>query len=374
MFPSFQRPPNRAPALMDRSQSLAQGYFNPAGPGASCVRCNGTHGPLPFVGDIALGSVAVDAAPPCVWPACEPADCDTLRATIDALAQQQTGCSVAAGCTLLEFPICGSFGCYTTPIASDAPPDQIAALSELALIGEKLQCPGFHCGCGPMPLPYCLSGKCRQCPPDCGDSCSGLLAAILHQAKQLSYYCKTSADCVGVDSPIWGPIKLRCSSTAPFLLFAGPGLGPQPEKRRFSGFPTAYGLRPLLRVRPSKCKATCRGFDRSPDLHRAEPALLRGGGEQVGQARPARRAARCLCDQRLRGRRLWLRRTRRVRLRRRLLPADRALRRARPPASPCGRSLRPTPIHRFWRNSSLLRRFAPCGAHEYASVAHLLTP
>ena len=32
------------------------------------------------------------------------------------------------------------------------------------------------------------------------------------------------------------------------------------------------------------------------------------------------------------------------------------------------------PLHRSWRNSSLLRRFAPCGVPEYASVAHILTP
>ena len=146
----------------------------------------------------------------CAWPDCEPTNCDSLRATIDEIVGQNTGCSDGGGCNLFEFPICGSIGCYTKPIASSAAPETMEELNALALIGQKLQCPDFHCGCDVPPKPYCLGGDCRQCPPDCGTGCQGLLAAIQDQAQKLGGYCQNDADCTGIESPICTAPGLPC--------------------------------------------------------------------------------------------------------------------------------------------------------------------
>lgn len=140
--------------------------------------------------------------------------CGALRATAEAeLAQAGDGCDGPTSCRSFGHPICGTFGCFRGAVRKDA---DIAALEEASTDAREAGCSPFHCGCGvPEDAPVCLEGSCRLCPPDCGEDCEALGAAIEAFAAEAAKGCEDADDCAltQVDLCSLGP-QIACHGLA----------------------------------------------------------------------------------------------------------------------------------------------------------------
>lgn len=147
----------------------------------------------------------------CDLPECEADQCVTIESSIDALLPGVSGCTSAGECTLFEYPICGSAGCFQRAVNKEA---DISSLWELAEQGQTAGCSGFTCGCGYGTMPVCLGSECVLCPgPNCNPSCDTLLATIKAEAA-LAKACTDNWDCKLLDSPICGEPGLGCYAVA----------------------------------------------------------------------------------------------------------------------------------------------------------------
>jgi hypothetical protein len=147
----------------------------------------------------------------CDVPECDPDECSTIAASVDDLLPTLSGCTSAGECTLFEYPICGSAGCFQHAVNATA---DLAPLLALAKQGQAASCAGFTCGCGYGPMPVCLDGQCTLCPgPDCKPDCDTLLATIVAEAA-LAKYCKKDTDCKLLESPICAKSGLGCYAVA----------------------------------------------------------------------------------------------------------------------------------------------------------------
>ena len=127
----------------------------------------------------------------------EAESCEAIKAEADEqLLAAGAGCGAADSCTWFEFPICGTFGCYSGAIRKDTPEESLSALSAVGLEGLNAGCEPFHCGCGfPEGTPVCLADQCRMCPGDCGESCDDISAAIEVFAAEVSTGCSSDNEC-----------------------------------------------------------------------------------------------------------------------------------------------------------------------------------
>ncbi len=132
--------------------------------------------------------------------------CAALLGQIAALKPMLTGCTPATGCKTMEYPICNTFGCFQTPMASDA---DSSALESLAKQASSAGCDGFHCGCDQPKPAFCLKGQCRQCPPDCDGTCDELTAALL-SAAHAANWCSTDNDCTAMSTGLCPVGDLPC--------------------------------------------------------------------------------------------------------------------------------------------------------------------
>ncbi len=132
--------------------------------------------------------------------------CAALMGQIAALKPTLTGCTPATGCKTLEYPICNTFGCFQTPMASDA---DSSALESLAKQASSAGCDGFHCGCDQPKPAFCLKGQCQQCPPDCAGTCDELTAALL-SAAHAANWCSTDSECTTVSTGLCPVGDLPC--------------------------------------------------------------------------------------------------------------------------------------------------------------------
>ncbi|MSQ84569.1 MAG: hypothetical protein EXR77_17100 [Myxococcales bacterium] len=103
-------------------------------------------------------------------------------------------------------------------MAQDADTKEIDALAAEA---AAAQCSGFNCGCGPPAPTFCLSGQCKQCPPDCDGSCDELSAAIITLAKQQGSYCGKDDDCTVLTTGLCPLGDLPCGGV-PISKYAKP--------------------------------------------------------------------------------------------------------------------------------------------------------
>lgn len=143
----------------------------------------------------------------CDLPECEDDQCGGIEASIEALLPAMSGCNSAGDCSLFEYPICGSAGCFQRAVNKDA---DFEALSALASQGQNAGCSGFTCGCGYGSMPVCLNAQCTLCPgPNCAPSCAALLETIKAEAA-LAKDCTKDTDCVLLDSPICAEPGLGC--------------------------------------------------------------------------------------------------------------------------------------------------------------------
>ncbi len=134
------------------------------------------------------------------------ATCTALLAQIDALGPALSACTPAAGCRTFEYPYCGSFGCFQTPLSAGA---DVSGLEALAHEASLAGCEGFHCGCQRVAPSFCLKGVCRQCPPDCDGTCDELSAALLTVA-HAGNWCGTDSDCAVVGTGLCPVGDLPC--------------------------------------------------------------------------------------------------------------------------------------------------------------------
>jgi len=143
----------------------------------------------------------------CDLPECESTECLSILAKISALKPKVQVCKAAVGCATFEFPLCGSAGCFQTPVAQDANLDELTGLAAQAM---DAKCSSFSCGCD-LPEPsFCLKGQCRQCPPDCDGTCDELLGAIVQIATSAAAWCGTDADCTVLPTGLCPVAGLPC--------------------------------------------------------------------------------------------------------------------------------------------------------------------
>jgi hypothetical protein len=154
--------------------------------------------------------------------------CEGVLATAEALlASAGAGCGAPDSCVMFEFPICGSFGCFSGAMREDAPEETHAALNDAALSGMNAGCEPFHCGCGfPEGTPVCLQAQCRMCPGDCGDSCEDVEDAIQVAATKLALGCESDEDCAVLPvAPCDLGTAIQCHGL-PYRVGVGADLGP----------------------------------------------------------------------------------------------------------------------------------------------------
>ncbi|MEZ4264770.1 MAG: hypothetical protein R3F39_00210 [Myxococcota bacterium] len=120
--------------------------------------------------------------------------CAELATSVEAaLSTAASGCASPLDCALFEYPICGSFGCFTGAVRQDA---DLTTLSEVTASAGAAGCEPFHCGCDPPPgTPVCLGGSCALCPPVCGTDCGALELAFRAAAAESAAGCTKDSEC-----------------------------------------------------------------------------------------------------------------------------------------------------------------------------------
>ncbi|MBM4386961.1 MAG: hypothetical protein FJ088_04430, partial [Deltaproteobacteria bacterium] len=91
----------------------------------------------------------------CDLPECEEEDCFDVIGKIDSEIEKLKGCGGTFDCSLFEYPICGTAGCFQAAVSKQG---DYSDLFELAEQATQLQCAGFTCGCGYAGMPICVDG------------------------------------------------------------------------------------------------------------------------------------------------------------------------------------------------------------------------
>ena len=142
---------------------------------------------------------------------CEVSGCAGILAKIDQIKPKLQACSAPAGCEEYEFPICGSAGCFQMPVAKGA---DLAELNKLTSAAMAEKCSQFSCGCAPAAPSFCLSGTCRQCPPDCDAGTCDEKAAAIAQLVGANSWCTTAKDCIVHQTGLCPFAGLPCGGVA----------------------------------------------------------------------------------------------------------------------------------------------------------------
>jgi len=144
----------------------------------------------------------------CDVPLCAPQSCAEVATQLAKWLPKARPC--AGTCQTLEYPICGSIGCFQVPVG---PGPAVAVVEAIAQAAGKLGCPQFHCGCSVPQPAFCFAGQCSFCPPDCGGTCAELGAALVQEAGAAGY-CGKDSDCATFTTDICGVPGLGCNAIA----------------------------------------------------------------------------------------------------------------------------------------------------------------